>query len=354
MEKKPPPVPQKDASSSSLRLPPSPNPARSSGVAYGESRRRLPEALSDSDPISRSKTAPIPASWAEARARAASVSPAPPAPRLPDRVASSSAAPTPAQASDVARPGPASASIPPRASSSLQVPVASSKTSQTTNATPSSSVFDDLLQLQQEPDSTPQPPLQMNPWAGMQAASQQVQSPMAMQPYQQQHQAPFSPAGNPWAHANGNLSLSPTNQHLGAGFPSPSYQPQQVAYRGLAMGGVIQQQQNRSTSLGSTAFTSNRPSPGILHNNPFSQQQQPMNVQMQQQTGVGTGMQSAMTGYSGGFGDVRQQQLQQQQLQQQQLQQQQQQMMMMGQQAFSPGAYNHNQQNNNQYGSYFG
>ncbi|CEH12232.1 ap-domain-containing protein [Ceraceosorus bombacis] len=170
MERKPPPVPQKDASA--LRPPPSPFRARSPSPAHSATAPTPapPSAPSAGPSIERSRTAPIP----QHGNVGSSAKPTSPPPALPTR------------SSGLTVPGGA----PPRASSSAALmnngghaaAAASpaqfaSPSASTSTPTPSSalstssrsSVFDDLISLQEGPAQTAQPPLQMNPWAAMQA-----------------------------------------------------------------------------------------------------------------------------------------------------------------------------------------
>ncbi|EPQ31028.1 uncharacterized protein PFL1_01217 [Pseudozyma flocculosa PF-1] len=320
-------LPSSSSPASSLRSPSSPVASSSSsisslsqqqqqrnGISNGVSsgRRQMTgqdsmlgvpsDRLAKANSISRSRTAPIPSTWAEAQARARSTEPKPPP--MPAGAASSAAAGTAASAAAATRStittassslGPPSA-VPPRASSAI--PSARSVPAQGAGQpTAQSSVFDDLVSLSGPSNGTSQPPPQMNPWSHLQA--QQQQQPMFSSP------APQDPSANFWASGMGGSATSPfggmqaqglSATHLGATAfgarpPPPQHantlpnfsltlpdgqqqqqQQQQQSMFGAGVGGGIggmggfspQQQQYRSASLGSMAF-----SPAAV-GNPFS------------------------------------------------------------------------------------
>lgn len=284
MEKKPPPVPIKDASA--RRPPPSPRMVSSSS---NTSMNSPPLSASNSgnfssrgEEISRSRTAPIPSSWAQAQERAS------PKPTLPNRDSSklsipSSNANAPALPTRSASTSNQQLSTPstnsssmlsvsngagiPRSNSAAAAPISTPHQSQ---PSATSSVFDDLLSLSEPAPPTHQPPLQMNPWASLQQQNQPVQSPMQQQtsPYSQ-----FIPNG----HSNSQPAISINGTGMGM--------RQGVSGMGMGMGMNGFDQQQRSASLGNMAFP---PSPsntgGSISPNPF------MNAggmgMNQQQTGI--------------------------------------------------------------------
>ncbi|SPO24567.1 related to AGE2 - ADP-ribosylation factor and GTPase activating protein effector [Ustilago trichophora] len=296
MEGRPPPVPSKDATF--LTSPP-PSTGRfgapkSPVEASSSSRSQLNYAEGSS--IARSRTAPIPSTWSEAQQRAKAN-----APPLPSSAASgfraasgsilnSAASTNAAPATRTALQLP-SAAVPLRTSSALNARngVTPASASKPTSATAQSSVFDDLISLS-EPSQAPsnQPPLQMNPWASLQAQQQAVLSAPAIQ----------EPSGNFWAGQSGNngtaspipFGLSPSSntstldqmrnvpQHAST-LPISSA-PSQPAPQSTGMlspgNGMMfpQYQQQRSASLGTMAFsTSPLPSPGLVSSNPFNTMQ---------------------------------------------------------------------------------
>lgn len=187
MDRRPPPVPSKDPSAGIFRA--------------DQMRQRRPEdipnGLTVNQPPPRSRTAPIPTSFPEAKS---SITPA-----LPLLSPNQQRQPVSADASFVLRnvSNPESTlaaptNLPARSSSAA---ISNGHLSQTTGATSaiasapstSSSVFDDLLQLNGGPSTdTQQPPLQMqstsyqpqnlaNPWATLGTQQQAILSPMMMQ-----------------------------------------------------------------------------------------------------------------------------------------------------------------------------
>ncbi|CDW99346.1 hypothetical protein [Sporisorium scitamineum] len=296
MEGRPPPVPSKDAtfltspppSSGRYAAPKSPV----DSTPFSDSRTPFTDASS----IARSRTAPIPSTWSEAQQRAKAN--APPLPNVAVsafRAASSSQINGTAAASASAQPSlqlPSTA-VPMRTSSALNTGNGSNaaSTSKPSTSTAQSSVLDDLISLSEptaQPTS-PQPPLQMNPWASIQAQQQAVLSAPAIQ----------EPTGNFWARptaSNGTVSpmapfgVSPSNntsamnqmrnvpQHantapsLGVGSPQTQIDPQATGMLSPTNGMMYPQyQQQRSASLGTMAFsTSPLASPGFVQSNPFN------------------------------------------------------------------------------------
>lgn len=266
MEVSPPPVPSKDLPS--LRVP-------SGGYEEHSSRIQVSEGLDDfrnKETLPRSRTAPIPASWAEAK-RAASVSPSPQSqqsrqaavtPTLPVRRSETTTANTLIPPSNF--PARSSSAIPPLSSSAAATqatatapaPTSSSSSTLTTTApTASSSVFDDLLSISSNTSNVQQPPLQMqqhpsaylhtnlgNPWASLGTHQQALISPMMMANSSTAASSYFQQA----QHSN---TLPPQQQH--------SF---------LSQGG----DQTRSATLGNMAFPNNTTSPFLSSQatgNPF-------------------------------------------------------------------------------------
>lgn len=303
MEKRPPPVPTKDASA--RRPPPSPRMVSSSN---NTSFNSPPNGSSTTDSyfrgedISRSRTAPIPSSWSEAQERAS------PKPALPNRDSSRLALPgsspnvppLPARAASASLQqavGSSSSSLAvgngaaiPRSNSAAPAPVSSTQSQIQPSA--NSSVFDDLLSLSDPSPATPQPPLQMNPWAAMQQNQQAVSSPMNLQ-----SSSPYSPY-----HPNGHSNSQPAISINGTGMGMNN-----GGGVGMGMNGFQQQQQqNRSASLGNMAFSSSpQPSTGSLSPNPFMNGGMGMNqygsspgMMNQQHSGM-MGISNLNTNYSG-------------------------------------------------------
>ncbi|KAN0065901.1 Protein gts1 [Thecaphora frezii] len=312
IDSKPPPVPSKDASTfrlpasaSASSLGPISSTARGSigaTTVSSDSRRRAVErdsmlgvlgnALSKAGSISRSRTAPIPSTWAEAQARARSTEPQPPMSAGPTASKVSTAA---AASSSLAPPS----SVPSRASSA--VPNARSVSMQVA-PTSTSSVFDDLISLSGPSTSTPQPPPQMNPWSHLQAQNSLVSSP-AIQDATNNFWASSSasPLGAMQPQAAGGASSlgaaafarpqPPQLQQHASTLPNFAFttpdgqqhaslqlQPQQTAMFGASLGAsstTLPFQPMRSVSLGSMAFsTSALASPvggsaGSMGSNPF-------------------------------------------------------------------------------------
>ncbi|EST05321.2 Arf GTPase activating protein [Kalmanozyma brasiliensis GHG001] len=377
-----PPVPTKDAtfltsppSSIGRSRSPNPSPPSSSRIPYAEGSS-----------IERSRTAPIPTTWREAQQRAKANAPPLPSPAATTFRAVSGPQTNGAAASlSVAVAAAAAAAAAATTQPTLQLPAttvplrtssalnarngqAAASASKPSTGSAQSSVFDDLISLSGPTQSTAaQPPLQMNPWAAMQAQQQAVLSAPAIQ----------EPSGNFWAGSSATngapsptyfgMSSSPNGnafgqmrnvpQHsntaptLGLGTPQQPMMPQSTGMLSPGNGMMFPQyQQQRSASLGTMAFsTSPLPSPGFVSSNPFNTtpspqpptfmaadgpfQQQPqqlgqaafqgqtsmfgMNGQQQQQVGNGVGsFQSSMMpssfGQSPHFGGQSMQQQQQQ------------------------------------------
>ena len=287
IDAKPPPVPSKDATF--LRIPSSSSGALLNGrrhVSGQESKNSISvtrdtSSLSPGNSISRSRTAPLPSSFAEAQQRARS-----PQPPLPTQASSTAAAASNSTLSPASVIPPRSSSAAPGAQpnsqSSRQIPPTSKP------ATSSSSVFDDLISLAEPLNGVgqqAQPPLQMNPWASLQAQQQSVLSAPAIQ----------EPQGNFWSGQQsavnlGTAAFTRSPQHANT-LPSLSVtSPSGPMYGGLGTAGGLspQYQQQRSASLGSMAF-----SPGASPiSNPFFasspvHSHSPMQAGlMQQQTGM--------------------------------------------------------------------
>ncbi|KAJ9479517.1 ADP-ribosylation factor GTPase-activating protein effector protein 2 [Pseudozyma hubeiensis] len=299
MEGRPPPVPTKDATF--VASPPASlgrsgfprSPVESSPSS--SSRSDLAEASS----IARSRTAPIPSTWSEAQQRVKANAPPLPSPSATAfRAASGShtdgARASAANAATAVQPTlqlPSSV-VPLRTSSALNSRNGNTEASVTkpTNSTAQSSVFDDLISLSEPAQQTSaQPPLQMNPWASLQAQQQSVLSAPAIQ----------EPAGNFWAGQSGvngaaspmsSFGVSPSNNanafdqmrntpHHANTAPSLGISPVQGHMNPQPTGmlspsnGMMypQYQQQRSASLGTMAFsTSPLPSPGFASSNPFN------------------------------------------------------------------------------------
>mgnify|MGYP003715591619 CR=1 FL=1 len=175
----------------------------------------------------------------------------------------------------------------------------------------SSSVFDDLVEIQQGP-ATPQPPLQMNPWAFMQGQNLPVASP-AQAPQQTGSSFGWAPSPNGPQHANTYpMANSPGAGAMGQQAYSPMYShqtgmPYQSNFNGSnpmlenSPFGATQQQNNpfgaspQSTGLsvspnsaanpfaamGGQHYAAQAQSPGYL--SPFAQAQQQQMQTMQQQ-----------------------------------------------------------------------
>ncbi|SPO23634.1 related to AGE2 - ADP-ribosylation factor and GTPase activating protein effector [Ustilago trichophora] len=332
MEGRPPPVPSKDATF--LTSPP-PSTGRF-GVPKSpietSSSSRSQANYAEGSSIARSRTAPIPSTWSEAQQRAKANAPPLPSPAASGFRAASgsilnsaaSTTATPATQTTMQLP---SAAVPLRTSSALNTRngVATASASKPTSTTAQSSVFDDLISLS-EPSQAPgnQPPLQMNPWASLQAQQQAVLSAPAIQ----------EPSGNFWAGQSVNngaaspstaFGVSPSSntsafdqmrnvsQHANT-LPIPSTQSQLApqATGMLSPGNSMmypQYQQQRSVSLGTMAFsTSPLPSPGLVSSNPFNTMQSNFAASMPQ-----------TASFMGVNGQYQQQQQQQQQQQPQQL-----------------------------------
>lgn len=308
----PPPVPIKDK----WHVSPNPTGSTSSGDS---SRKQFPSnslgtPSSVNKSASRSSTSPFPSTWADAQ-RAASVSPAPPvqatsssastttlhAPPLPDRSGSS------ASISRITSSGnglaPPVASVPPRSSSaSIYTQNGSNGNgtanghqgiTATANATSKSSVFDDLLSLQEPAQPFVQPTFQMvqpgqqlNPWAHLATQQQAVVSPMVMShtvngiessssPFFQQQQqqqparSPFGQAGFAGAGDQqrsvslGAMAFTPTGMHLQQ---QQQFSPQmmgQQAFGGQYASATQSQQQSFF------AGQQQQQQPGPITNNPF-------------------------------------------------------------------------------------
>lgn len=312
----PPPVPIKD------KWHVSPNPTGS--TSSGDSSRRqfpsnslgTPSSLNKS--TGRSSTSPFPSTWADAQ-RATSVSPAPAiqatsssastttlqAPPLPNRSGSSAsiARDTVASGNGLAPPV---ASVPPRSSSAsistqtgtigLMHNAATNGIANgyqgirtTANATSTSSVFDDLLSLQEPAQPLVQPAFQMvqpgqqlNPWAYLATQQQAVVSPMVMantvngietssSPFFQQQQqrapqSPFGPAGFAGAGDQqrsvslGTMAFTPTGLHLQQ--QQQQFNPQMMGQQ--AFGGQYAAAQQQQIFF---AGQQQQPSPNT--NNPF-------------------------------------------------------------------------------------
>ncbi|UZJ56180.1 hypothetical protein CBS101457_005500 [Exobasidium rhododendri] len=263
MEKKPPPVPSKDLPT--LELP-------NSNDEFYANRRRVTDSMagsSNGEEIHRSRTAPIPTSWAEAK-RATSPIPQhgfgrPAAPVLPTR---STLAPTSALSNNVLGiPSPsqpvrsssaqyASPMVGPSNGSVAKIPQASARSN------PTSSVFDDLLSLSNGDNNstTLQPPLQMqptsyyqhqqhnagNPWAALGTQQQAILSPMIMTnttpsaPYFQQEQ--HLPSQSPFLHPQQLQQQQPRYQQ-----EQFQQQQQQLLYPQNRL-------QDQSANLGNLAF----------------------------------------------------------------------------------------------------
>jgi hypothetical protein len=226
---KPPPVPQKDVPI--LRV-------YDSSADENSTRRLVSTELQSrsaaADSITRSRTAPIPASWADAK-RAASVSPSP----VHQQKAQAVVPPLPARApaSSHTLPPP-SIAIPPRSTSGNAArPI--EPVSQAPAAT--SSVFDDLISLSNG-NTQPQPPLQMqstsyqnshlgNPWAALGTQQQALISPMMMMTntaatsYFQQSQPQHQPQHSPQFFSTGAQERSASLGNMA--FPSTSPFPMQ-------------------------------------------------------------------------------------------------------------------------------
>ncbi|SAM82253.1 uncharacterized protein UBRO_04800 [Ustilago bromivora] len=314
MEGRPPPVPTKDATFLSSPPPSTDRFGAPRSPAEATSSVRSNSKLAEGSSIARSRTAPIPTTWSEAQQRAKAI-----APPLPISAASgfrnasgplsngagTSSAPTTRTASTLQPPQTA---VPLRTSSALNTRNGNAATSASKPcaSTAQSSVFDDLISLSEPSQTTSnQPPLQMNPWAAMQAQQQTVLSAPAIQ----------QPTGNFWSAqsaTNGNASpatpfgVSPSNHNNSNAFgqmpglpqhantmptaPSPQSQlaPQATGMLSPNNGMMFPQyQQQRSASLGTMAFsTSPMASPGPISNNPFNTMQPNLtgiNGQYQQQ-----------------------------------------------------------------------
>lgn len=234
MAGKAPPVPTKDATF--LRNDQDPSPPR-----------RTDDSVRNGNSIARSRTAPIPTTWSEAQARTKAK--APPVP-----VAS-------------ARPALPSSVVPQR-SSSAQV------------STGSKTVMEDLISLDNpsQPGST-QPPLQMNPWASLQAQQPPVYSAPAIQ----------NPTAGFLAGTSPSNFASPMQQHANS-FSHPMQQYMQTGLLSAPNGPLYPQyaqQQQQSANLGTMAFsTSPMPSPGGTMNNPFLVPQPPFQMSYAPQYGL--------------------------------------------------------------------
>lgn len=252
MDKSPPPVPSKDLPY--LRAP-------SGGYEEHSSRIQVTEGLDDfmnKEALPRSRTAPIPSSWAEAK-RAASVSPAPQFQQ--NRQATVAPTSLPAKTSETNAstlnppsnfPARSSSAIPPSSSLAATQPAAASTSSSiaiSTAPTANSSVFDDLLSISSNTLNVQQSPLQMqqhtsayqhthlgNPWASLATHQQALISPMMMM-------------------SNNSASSSYFQQtpQLSHSLPPPSQQQQSY----LSHGG----DQTRGATLGNMAFPNNTTSP---------------------------------------------------------------------------------------------
>lgn len=299
VEGRPPPVPSKDATF--LTSP-------SGSVEYSHAPRSPVEPISSSQSssslaqgssIARSRTAPIPSTWSEAQQRVKANAPPLPNPTAAGYRAASgsqingtsalSTRSTALTQSSLQLPG---ASVPLRTTSALNTrdggQIASA--SKPTTPTVQSSVFDDLISLNEssQPTAT-QPPLQMNPWASLQAQQQAVLSAPAIQeptglfwagqPSPNGVASPMAPFGI--SPSNNNMTFDPvrnTPQHANT-MPSLSVSSAQNPLSSQATGmlsasngGMYSQfEQQRSVGLGSMAFsTSPLPSPGFAPSNPFN------------------------------------------------------------------------------------
>lgn len=210
--------------------------------------RRSDDLLRNGSSIARSRTAPIPTTWSEAQARTKSR--APPLPAASTRQTSASAV--------------LPSSVVPQRSSSAQVSAVTSKAS---TSKPPTTVFDDLIALDAPSHPTnAQPPLQMNPWASLQAQQPAVSSAPAVPQPTGSYTTSTSPAST--------LNTFSTMQQRTHSEFSPARSMQQYQQMGLlspSSGSMLSpygQQQHPSVNLGTMAFsTSPLPSPG--GNNPF-------------------------------------------------------------------------------------
>lgn len=301
MDGRPPPVPTKDAtfltspppSTNRFGAPRSPIDARSPSGSQNH--------LAEGSSIARSRTAPIPSTWSEAQQRAKANAPPLPSPASSGFRAASGSILKGGAVSSTSTTGSQStlqlpnSAVPPRTSSALNTRngSVSATAAKPATATAQSSVFDDLISLS-EPSQTAanQPPIQMNPWATLQAQQQAVLSAPAIQ----------EPTGNFWAGQSaangagspaGPFGVSPSSntsgfnqmrtmpQHASTLPTFPVSSPQsQLAPQATGMlspsNGMMypQYQQQRSASLGTMAFsTSPLASPGIVSSNPFNTMQ---------------------------------------------------------------------------------
>ncbi|SJX63269.1 related to AGE2-ADP-ribosylation factor and GTPase activating protein effector [Sporisorium reilianum f. sp. reilianum] len=298
MDGRPPPVPSKDATF--LTAPP-PSSGRNGALKspvestfFSESQTSFTDASS----IARSRTAPIPSTWSEAQQRAkANAPPLPSAAASAFRVASgsqingASATTSTSAQSSLQLPGGA---VPMRTSSVLNTRNGSTAASiaKPSSSTAQSSVFDDLISLSEPSSQTTaaqQPPLQMNPWASIQAQQQAVLSAPAIQEptgnfwagqsVSSGASSPMAPFGvSPSNHASTLSQMRNVPQHantapsFGAASPQPQINPQATGMLSATNGMMHPQyQQQRSASLGTMAFsTSPLPSPGFVQGNPFN------------------------------------------------------------------------------------
>ena len=292
MEGRPPPVPSKDATF--LTSPP-PSSGRSGAPRSPTDSSSLSKArtpLAQGSSIARSRTAPIPSTWSEAQQRVKASAPPMPSPAATGFRAASGplnnggAASSAATQSSLQLP---STAVPMRTSSALNARnvTTAAFASNPASSTAQSSVFDDLISLS-EPASqttTNQPPLQMNPWASLQAQQPPVLSAPAIQEPDANFwagqtasaggasvMAPFgvSPSNN--VSALGQVRSIPQHANTAPTLGVASSHPQATGMLSPAGGMIIPQyQQQRSASLGTMAFsTSPMPSPGFVANNPFN------------------------------------------------------------------------------------
>lgn len=299
MEGRPPPVPTKDATFLTSPPPSTGRFGAPKSPVEATSSLRSNNSLAEGSSIARSRTAPIPTTWSEAQQRARANAPPLPSPAASGFRNASGPISNGAVPSSTAAAGAQSslqlpqAAVPLRTSSVLNTRNNNTTASacKPSTSTAQSSVFDDLISLSGPSQANAsQPPLQMNPWAAMQAQQQAVLSAPAIQ----------EPTGNFWSAqsaANGSvspatpLSVSPSKTsnafvqmrgppHYANTMPTVPAPQSQLAPQATGMlspnNGMMfpQYQQQRSASLGTMAFsTSPMASPGPISNNPFNTMQ---------------------------------------------------------------------------------